>query len=382
MPERRSRPEKPRAGAGPGPEGAEPPAAAGPGPGGTGGPDAREEEPVPRAPSRPVPVVPDLPGAPPAPDAAGRPQAPSPEARPPEAPPREAPAQLDAYPEDPFVAAAAAVLAASTFLPWYVSRGGVAASGWGTGTWGPVVFFLALGSLALVVMRRRGMAVGLPFEESLIHEGIGWVSLGATVLKTRMPPQPRELFGAGFGVWIALAAAVALALLAGRMSPHAPLVLRPGWHRGTAGRVGLLLIVAVVAGSGVFGATNSFRLEAAGPLGPIGKLPPGTVQGRLPKCAKGFPVPSGVTPGIGFEETGVQRCAATLQARRPLSELATLYRGALTRAGWKFKVTQETPFTTLELTGPRCGTLVIVGAGSNSAATLSLSPCGPTPSPG
>jgi hypothetical protein len=64
---------------------------------------------------------------------------------------------------------------------------GTSVSGWESGAWGPVVFFLALGSLALAVTRLLGIRVSLPLPHPTIHEGVGWVAILAvlTVLGRR-----------------------------------------------------------------------------------------------------------------------------------------------------------------------------------------------------
>src|SRR5439155_16474868 len=107
-------------------------------------------------------------------------------------------AKTESYGTDIPVAIMSALLAASAFLPWYKGPAGyrITSTGWGSGTWGPLIFFLGVGSLALVVLRRLGVTVSLPVEESLFHEGAGWVALVGAVIKSRFRPGPKGLLTA------------------------------------------------------------------------------------------------------------------------------------------------------------------------------------------
>ncbi|HVL32321.1 MAG TPA: hypothetical protein VM600_01935, partial [Actinomycetota bacterium] len=49
---------------------------------------------------------------------------------------------------------AALVLSASVFLPWYSRPTLDGVSGWTSGSWGPIIFFLGLAAFAIVLIRR------------------------------------------------------------------------------------------------------------------------------------------------------------------------------------------------------------------------------------
>jgi hypothetical protein len=279
------------------------------------------------------------------------------------------------------VAVVAAMLAATTFLPWYKGpKGyGISATGWGSGTWGPLIFFLAAGSFALVVLRRVGVAVSLPVEESLFHEGAGWIALVGAVIKSRARPGQAGALTAAYGVWIAIGLAAVLIVLAGRMSPHAPLVVRPGWHKARAGIVGLLVLGVVVAGSAVFGAINTAKLTPASTGG--GDVFGGTIQGKLPDCAKDFPLPPGLKPQYGFG-TG-PACQAQLTSTKPSADVAAAARAVLKQKKYVFTEDGHTSpdATIFTITKPRCATLVVVPAESGSLVALGYTACA-SPTPG
>lgn len=293
-------------------------------------------------------------------------------------------AGVQIYPQDLGVAALGLFLAIAAFFPWY-SQVGLQVSGWGSGTWGPLVFFLGLGVALLIGLRRAGVKVALPVEEPLLLEGAAWLAAFGVALKAVRPPTFALLkMGPAWGTWLSLVAAVGLALLAGRMSPRAPLVWIPGWYRGTAGRAGVLVLGGVLAGSLGFGLANDSTPGGAtgGASSPITPI-----KGKLPKCAKELPVLKGLRPTVGYESsrgaTGI--CVAQLTGRKSVRTFAKAYETALGRDGWKFSTTQNTKTIVLyQLTKPRCGSVLIsktptVG-GTN--VTLTLNPCAPSPPPG
>jgi len=280
----------------------------------------------------------------------------------------------DRYATDLPILITSALLAGATFIPWYKGpRGfGLSVTGWASGSWGPLIAFLGLGSVALVVLRRLGVSVGLPVEESLLHEGAGWVALVGAVFKSRIRPGSAGLLSASYGVWIAIAAAAILIVLAGRMSPHAGLVLRTGWHKGKAGVIGIVVLGIVVAGSAVFGVTNSPTLQPTG--GSPSDLFAGTVRGRMPDCAKGFPLPESIKPQYGFG-TG-STCQAQLTSSRPPAEITAAFDSLLRTRGWTFtKITGAPGSTIFTITKPRCATLAVVPAESGSIAAVAFQPC-------
>lgn len=296
-----------------------------------------------------------------------------------------------AYAQDPLVAAASAVLAVSVFLPWYSHSGaGITATGWRTGTWAALVLFLGLASVALVAARRGGLEVTLPLEEPLVHEAAGWLAVIAVVVKARFAPIVGLLrLPPAWGLWLALGAGIVLALAAGRMSPQAPIVLRPGWYRGGSGRRGAAVLGVALLGAIVFGLLNdaSPRQPLAGRPGGIEeRLPANTVHGRLPDCAGDFPVPDGVEPEFGYEgEQASAVCVARLTADGSIEDVAKDYQAALRGAGWRFERTEQPgTFTILQLQEPECGTLYVAPGtgGARTSVSLVITACpSPAPSP-
>jgi len=281
---------------------------------------------------------------------------------------------IDGYVTDIPIAIAAALLAASTFLPWYKGPAGfgIEATGWASGTWGPVIAFLALGSFVLVVLRRAGVTVSLPVEESLFHEGAGWISLVGAVIKTKFRPGSQGLLTASYGLWIAIGLSVVLIILAGRMSPHAPLVVRPGWHKARAGAVGVVVLAVVVAGSAVFGATNKASLTPHTSTDQFS----GTVRGKLPDCAKDFPLPPGVKPDYGFGSGS--SCQVQLLSTKSSADLTAAFRAILRQNHYVFtEVTGAPGSTVFTITKPRCATLAVVPAETGSLAAVAFSICTP-----
>jgi hypothetical protein len=298
--------------------------------------------------------------------------------------PKSAP-EVERYPQDIPVAILSAILAGSAFLPWYRSSGGgPSPSGWTSGTWGPIILALGVGSFLLIVLRRIKVAVGLPFEESLVHEAIGWVSLIGIALKSRFRPGS-DLFGVGWGIYVAIGAAVPLLLIAGRMSPHAPLVVRPGWFRGRAGRIGIVVIAVVLAGGATFATRNAVDLK--GTVGTNRRLPPGTVRG-LPKCAESFPLPKNTKPTFGVGDKDAPTCQAYFSDERSLADTVAAFKEALDKDGWVYTTQQQSPAVTqFDISKPRCGQLYVVSntpqGGGGSLAYATFGPCntpGPAPS--
>jgi hypothetical protein len=283
------------------------------------------------------------------------------------------------YATDLPIAAVSTVLAVSTFLPWYHGpKGfGISVSGWSSGTWGPVIFFLALGSLALIALRRVNVSVSLPVEESLVHEGAGWISLVGAVVKSRFHPGVSGLLGTSWGVWIAIALSAGLIILAGRMAPHAPFVLRPGWARGRAGIVGLSVLAIVVAGSAVFGATNSASLR---PSGRDSRSFSGSVSGKLPECAKGFALPAGLKPEFGFGAGTA--CSFELTSAQTPVQVAKAFKTLFKAKRYTYSIDPGAPGSTVfSVTKPRCAKVAIVPGMKGSIVGVSFTSACPTPSP-
>ena len=105
------------------------------------------------------------------------------------------------------------VLAVSAFTGWYAGSGegvNVSVIGWHTGVLGKLVFFIGLAALALALLREFGIEPPAAVPESLVVVALGAVS--TTFVLVRAISIPDEFFfaGRGIGIWISLAASVAL----------------------------------------------------------------------------------------------------------------------------------------------------------------------------
>ena len=106
------------------------------------------------------------------------------------------------------------VLALSAFMSWYAGSGDgltIAVIGWHTGLLGKLVLLLGLGVVALGVLRELGIELPPAIPESLVVIVFG--SLATILVLIRLIVVPDRFFpydGRGIGIWIALAAALAL----------------------------------------------------------------------------------------------------------------------------------------------------------------------------
>jgi hypothetical protein len=202
----------------------------------------------------------------------------------------------------------------------------------------------------------------------------------AAVVKTRWRPDVLSVsITPSYGVWIAIVAAALLVIFGGRMSPRAPLVMRPGWQRMRGGALGAALLILVVAGSAVFGVVNSPSKQPGAVANP--DLFKGTVRNKVPDCAKDFPLPAGVKPELGFD-TG-STCQAQLTSTQGSVAVIDLARTALKNAKWTFtEVKGAAGSSVFSITKPRCATLAIVPTERGSLVALAYTRCAsPTPSP-
>ena len=286
--------------------------------------------------------------------------------------------------EDPrgelLVGLAAALLAASTFLPWYRSFGEYDISGWASGTWGPVVFFLGLAGVAIIGLRRVGVAVAFPVSYSLLLEGIGWASVLGLLIKRFRTPETFDVVGVStnplkMGFWVALVAAVAIAMLASRLSRNAPIVVLPGWFHSKAGKLGAAVLALAIAGGAAFGLMNdagealaAARGDSGSFLGQDGSVQNGTqpdIEQGLPACVKdlGFTTPDGVTAIQGFSSEANGICLAQFTSEEPVAAVAKVFQDAMKRAGWTFEVVAATAGSktarVFEVRAPKCGQVSI-----------------------
>ncbi len=122
------------------------------------------------------------------------------------------------------------MLALSAFMSWYAGSGDgltIAVIGWHTGVLGKLVFLLGLGVVVLGVLRELGIELPPTIPESLVIIVFG--SLATILVLIRLIAVPDRFFpydGRGIGIWIALAAS--LALIVGATSRRRALVPASG----------------------------------------------------------------------------------------------------------------------------------------------------------
>lgn len=106
------------------------------------------------------------------------------------------------------------ILALSAFTGWYAGSGDgleLSVIGWNTGALGKLVFFIGLAVLALVALREAGIDLPATVPESLVVVALG--SLATVFVLIRLISVPERLLpvdGRGIGIWISLAAALAV----------------------------------------------------------------------------------------------------------------------------------------------------------------------------
>jgi hypothetical protein len=105
------------------------------------------------------------------------------------------------------------VLALSALTGWYSGSGegvNVAVIGWHTGMLGKAVFAIGILAILVVVLRQSGFDLPAAVPESLVVIGLG--ALATIFVLVRTISIPDEFFFAhrGAGLWISLAASVAL----------------------------------------------------------------------------------------------------------------------------------------------------------------------------
>ena len=105
------------------------------------------------------------------------------------------------------------VLAVSAFTGWYAGSGDFSISviGWHTGLLGKLVFFIGLAVLALVALRETGIDLPAAVPESLVVIALG--SAATVLVLIRLISVPGDFLpaeGRGVGIWISLAAAIAV----------------------------------------------------------------------------------------------------------------------------------------------------------------------------
>ena len=112
---------------------------------------------------------------------------------------------------------AAVVLAVSSFTGWYTGESegeGVTISvlGWHTGVLGKLVLFVGLAVVLVLLLRELGIELPAALPQSLVTVALG--SLATIFVLVRVISVPDDFFfaGRGVGLWISLAAAIAVIL--------------------------------------------------------------------------------------------------------------------------------------------------------------------------
>ena len=108
---------------------------------------------------------------------------------------------------------AGVVLAVSSFTGWYTGEGeGVTISvlGWNTGILGKLVLFVGLAVVLVLVLRELGIEPPAALPQSLVTVALG--ALATIFVLVRVISVPDDFFFAhrGIGLWISLAAAIAV----------------------------------------------------------------------------------------------------------------------------------------------------------------------------
>ena len=298
------------------------------------------------------------------------------------------PESIERPQDELYVGIACLALAASVFLPWYKSPFRTNISGWSSGTWGPFIFFLALAGVVIVALRRARVPIAFPYDHSLVLEGIGWLAVAMAFVKRFFLPSVGTVkFGINtIPMIVAMLAAVSVALLGGRVSSSAHLVMRPGWFKDKAGKTGALVVGGTIVLGAVFGLMIGPSNSVATPRPPIK-----TVKG-FPDCAKkaGLPRPAGFTATGGQESTdkSLQQCSVSFTITASLATTAQRLERALRAANWKFTVNKTAASKATRyylLTSPKCGQAFVFSqtapatktrkAITTSSVSVSLTPC-------
>jgi hypothetical protein len=105
------------------------------------------------------------------------------------------------------------VLAISALTGWYAGPGeGVSVSviGWHTGLLGKLVLFIGIAAVLVVAARQWGLELPAAVPESLVVIGLGALSTIFVLVRAISIPEEFFFAGRGIGLWISLAASMAL----------------------------------------------------------------------------------------------------------------------------------------------------------------------------
>ena len=105
------------------------------------------------------------------------------------------------------------VLALSALTGWYAGTGegvDVSVIGWHTGLLGKLVLFVGIAAVLVAAGRQWGLELPAAVPESLVVIGLGALSTIFVLVRTISIPDEFFFAGRGIGLWVSLAASVAL----------------------------------------------------------------------------------------------------------------------------------------------------------------------------
>lgn len=108
---------------------------------------------------------------------------------------------------------AGVVLAVSAFTGWYSGEGEgvtVSVTAWDTGLAGKAVLVLGLGVVLLIALREVGVHFPASVPESLLTIALGAIATVIVLIRVISIPDDFFFAGRGVGIWISLAAAIAV----------------------------------------------------------------------------------------------------------------------------------------------------------------------------
>ncbi|MFN2613212.1 MAG: hypothetical protein ABR552_00140 [Actinomycetota bacterium] len=259
------------------------------------------------------------------------------------------------------------VMALGVFLPtWYkVAR----LSGWSSGNFAPLVALLGIAVAAIVSLRLAKVPVAFPLETSWILEGIGWLSI-VLLFFTRVFVKVGG-FGVATSGWLfAFVPAIAIALLGGYTSAHAPFVVRPGWFKSSAAKLGVGILAVALVG----GVAGGVILGPSTPKQVLPKVGPREVG--VPKCGKSFVLPAGITPVDG-RNTDVPGqgsvCLMNLKSTLAPKAVGQRYDAALKSANAQHIIAQNSPTVVqIQVTSGSCAFISVAKATTGTGSTVTV----------
>lgn len=110
---------------------------------------------------------------------------------------------------------AGVVLAVSAFTGWYTGSGEgatIAVLGWDTGILGKLVLVVGLLVVLVAILRELGIELPAALPESLVTIALGALATIFVLIRVISIPDDFFFAGRGVGIWIALVAAIAVAV--------------------------------------------------------------------------------------------------------------------------------------------------------------------------